>query len=152
MAKEKFNPYNHFGFLTNRTGRLIGKHFTSEMRKQGLDMPPSCIGILAELWVQDGLSQKKIGLSIIKTKSSVNKMLRQMIEANLIVKKTDEKDRRISRIFLTKKGQALEEKIIKIGIGMENNLLAEHNAKEIEITKKVLTTLYHNLTNQQTNT
>jgi DNA-binding MarR family transcriptional regulator len=146
MTKDKFNPYNHFGFLTNRAGRLIRKHVAPEMKRQGLDMPSSCIGILAELWLQDGLSQKELGLSIIKTKSSINKMLQQMIDAGMIVKKTDEKDRRVSRIFLTEKGKLLKKKIIKISSKMDEDLLTEHSPEEIEIAKKVLTTLYLNLT------
>jgi DNA-binding MarR family transcriptional regulator len=145
MSVETFNPYQHFGFLTNRTGRLIGKILEPKMKEVGLDIPSSCIGILGELWVQDGLNQKKLGLSTIKNKSSINKMLQQLTTAGLIEKRTDEADRRISRIFLTRKGKQFQQKIITMSDDMDAILKAEHSEVEIETTKKVLTTLYHKL-------
>ena len=143
MKENVFNPYNHFGFLTNRVGRLIGKMVSPEMKRHGFDIPSSCIGILGELWVKDGLNQKELGLSIIKNKSSINKMLQRMIEVGLIVKRKDEKDRRVTHIFLTKKGKELEGKINTSNVHMEKELISEHSPKEIETAKKVLTTLLH---------
>ncbi|MFK7808100.1 MAG: MarR family winged helix-turn-helix transcriptional regulator [Saprospiraceae bacterium] len=145
MATNKFSPYNHFGFLTNRTGRLIVKMMDPELKRMGYDIPSSCIGILGELWEKDGLNQKELGMSIIKTKSSINKMLQYMIAADLIVKKTDEEDKRVSRIFLTQKGKELKAKIQKKSKDLNDVLELEHSSEEIEIAKKVLTTLYHRL-------
>lgn len=145
MIVQKFNPYNHFGFLTNRVGRLISNAVVPELKRHGFDVPPSCIGILGELWVEDGLNQKELGYSIVKTKSSINKMLKRMIEAGLITKRKDKEDKRITRIFLTEKGKQLEKGINAAGLQMESTFLSEHSPKEIETAKIVLTTLYQKL-------
>lgn len=145
MNKPPFNPYDHFGFLTNRVGRLISNMVSPKLKKQSCDSPSSCLGILAELWVQDGMTQKELGYSIIKNKSSVNKMLKSMVDDGLIIKKTDEQDKRNKRIYLTSKGRKLKEKISTFGFEMESLLLEGHSEEEILIAKKVLTTLYQKL-------
>jgi len=52
-----------------------------------MGFPSSCIGIMAELWQRDGLSQKELGTSLIKTKSSINKMLDALSQSGMIIKK-----------------------------------------------------------------
>ncbi len=145
MPRKIFNPYQYFGFLTNRTGRLVQLIITPKLKEEGFDIPASCLGILAELWLKDGLSQKEIGHSIIKTKSSINKMLLPMLEAGLVVKKIDDKDKRTNRIFLTPKGKSLKDRMSNVGKEMEEEFLAEHSAEEIAMAKKVLKTLYKNI-------
>jgi len=145
MKVEKFNPYNHFGFLTNRIGRLISNSIGPMLKELGYDMPHSCMGVMAELWVTDGLNQKELGFSNIKNKSSVNKMVKHLMDAGLIIKKLDQEDRRNNRIFLTEKGKQLKEHLTMIGIQIEKESLSDHTEEEIAITKKVLTTLYQKL-------
>lgn len=75
-------------------------------------------------------------------------MLERMVEAELIVKKRDEKDRRNTRIFLTAKGKLMKQKINVAKSKMDKELETEHSPEEIETAKKVLTTLYHRLLKQ----
>ena len=57
---------------------------TPKMKKEGFDFPISCIGIMADLWSKDGVTQKQLGSSMIKTKSSVTKMLESLESSKLI--------------------------------------------------------------------
>jgi len=108
-------------------------------------MPPSCIGVLADLWQSDGMNQKELGLSVIKTKSSINKILAALTKNGLIEKKEDQNDKRSKLIFLTQKGHNLRFDIEKIGLSKTRDLLPDMTAEEIKTAKKVLKTLYHNL-------
>jgi len=141
----KFNPYNHFGFLTHRVARLIDISASSGLLKSGYNIPSSCIGILADLWQKDGVNQKQLGSSLIKNKSSITKMLSTLEAAELIEKKNDPDDRRNKLIFLTVKGKALRNMIESKGEEMQSLLLAEIPSEEIEISKKVLKAFYINL-------
>lgn len=140
-----FNPYNHFGFLTNRVARLIIKSVEPSMEADGHNFPVSCVGILADLWSKDGVNQKDLGISLVKTKSSINKMLTALEEEGLIVKKNDPNDGRGKLIFLTKKGREMQYIIEEKGREMEAMLLSDCTPDEVRIAKEVLTKMYKKL-------
>jgi len=145
MAQTTFNPYNHFGFLTNRVARLIIQSVEPSMEKDGHHFPVSCIGILADLWSKDGVNQKDLGTSLVKTKSSINKMLAALETEGFIIKKDDPTDGRGKLIFLTDKGKEMQFTIEKKGREMEAMLLNDSSKEEIRIAKEVLTKMYKKL-------
>ena len=140
-----FNPYDHFGFLTNRVARLIVRSVEPSMEAEGYSFPVSCIGILADLWSRDGVNQKDLGISLVKTKSSINKMLKALEQEGFIVKKDDPEDGRGKLIFLTEKGRSMQYYIQQKGKDMEAVLLSDCTKEEIKIAKTVLTKMYKNL-------
>ena len=89
------------------------------MAEEGYKFPASCIGILADLWSKDGVNQKDLGISLVKTKSSINKMLTALEEEGFVVKKNDPSDGRGKLIFLTKKGREMQYVIERRGKEME---------------------------------
>ena len=145
MASTTFNPYHHFGFLTNRVARLIVKSVEPSMAHDGHHFPVSCIGILADLWSKDGVNQKDLGISLVKTKSSINKMLTSLEKEGFIVKKDDPNDGRGKLIFLTKKGKEMQYIIERKSMEMEKLLLNDCTEEEVTIAKKVLTKMYKKL-------
>ena len=145
MASSTFNPYKHFGFLTNRVARLIIKSVEPSMNEDGHHFPVSCVGILADLWSKDGISQKELGTSLVKTKSSINKMLTALESEGFIIKKDDPNDGRGKLIFLTEKGKEMQFIIEKKGKEMEEMLLSDCTKKEVKIAKKVLAKMYKKL-------
>lgn len=147
MVKE-FNPFNHFGFLTHRVARLIDLEAAPTLKSLGYQMPPSCIGVLADLWQKDGVTQKELGASMIKTKSSVTKMLAILEVEGLIIKKEDPTDKRNRLIFLTKAGHEFREKMELKSANVEKVLLNNVAEKDIQIAKNILKQLYLNLSDE----
>ena len=145
MASHTFNPYDHFGFLTNRVARLIVRSVEPSMARDGHHFPTSCIGILADLWSRDGVNQKDLGISLVKTKSSINKMLMALEEEGFVVKRNDPSDGRGKLIFLTEKGKNMQYEIEKKSKEMEAMLLGDCTREEVKIAKAVLTKMYKKL-------
>lgn len=145
MTTSTFNPYDHFGFLTNRVARLIVKSVEPSVEKDGHHFPVSCVGILADLWSKDGVNQKDLGISLVKTKSSINKMLTALEKEGFIVKKVDPNDGRGKLIFLTEKGREMQFTIENKEKELEEMLLSDCTFDEIKTTKKVLTKMYKKL-------
>jgi DNA-binding MarR family transcriptional regulator len=141
----EFDPYQHFGFLTHRVSRLMDLLMTPRMKAEGYDFPASCIGIMADLWSKDGVTQKELGSSMIKTKSSVTKMLESLDKASLIEKKDDPSDKRNKLIYLTPKGHDFKALIQEKSSLYQKELMESHSAEELETTKRVLKTIYINL-------
>ena len=141
----QFDPYNHFGFLTHRVARLMDQVMGPRLKEKGLHFPISCIGILANLWQKDGVTQKELGTSLVKTKSSITKMLEALEQSDMIEKRNDPTDKRNKLIFLTEKGIAFRKMMEEKRPKSEKELIPGHSKEEIEIAKSVLKTLYINL-------
>lgn len=144
MAKE-FNPFDHFGFLTHRVARLMDLNVIPALKEFGYQMPTSCIGVLADLWQKDGVTQKELGASIVKTKSSVTKMLSILESEGLIIKKDDPKDKRNRLIYLTQEGHNFRKKLVHKSGHVEKKMLQDVPEEEIQIAKNILKQLYQNL-------
>jgi DNA-binding MarR family transcriptional regulator len=115
------------------------------MEENDYDFPTSCIGILADLWAKDGINQKDLGASLIKNKSSINKMLVALENSDMIYKKEDTVDKRIKRIYLTEKGKAMQVKMEQKQADMEQHLISDISQEEIQTTKNVLAQMYQSL-------
>lgn len=143
-----FDPYQHLGFLTNRIGRLLSNHMGHTLANNEIHFPTSCIGILADLWAGDGINQKDLGVSLIKTKSSINKMLSALEDSNMIRKENDPNDKRGKLIYLTKKGKEMQSRIEKASHNCDQMMQGVISQKEMEITKRVLSKYYEMLLSQ----
>lgn len=54
-----------------------------------------------------GINQKKIIEILLKEPASVSRMVKKLIERNILIKKKDELDKKVMKLFLTKKGQII---------------------------------------------
>ena len=66
-------------------------------------------GLLVELWNKDGLTNAEIAELLDIKPSSVTAQVKQLEEAEMVIRKQDENDKRVSRIFLTDKGREAQE-------------------------------------------
>ena len=142
---KKFSPFDSLGFLTNRVGRLLGKSIRKRIQDPEEETTFQHIGILVDLWMQDGLRQQELAVSVIKDKATIARKLDQLERQNYVVRIPDEKDKRNKLIYLTHKGKALKEQLTPY---MENALAdatKDIDDEEIRICKSVLNRMYNNL-------
>ena len=64
--------------------------------------------LLARLGTEDGQSQKSLAHLVRLDHSTVSKMVRRLEAAGLVEQRKDEKDERISRVFLTDAGRRIQ--------------------------------------------
>ena len=133
------------GFLTNRVGRLIGIHLKNQLGKEEFDMPGHCIGILADLWEQDGIIQQDLAISIVKDKATIARALELMEKKNIIVRIKDERDKRNKKIFLTHKGHQLQSQVFFHGDGVLKEAKKGISKEEMDTCLATLEKIYHNL-------
>src|SRR5690349_10654464 len=67
--------------------------------------------LLAHLGTEDGQSQKSLAHLVRSDHSTVSKMVGRLEAAGLVEQRKDDKDERISRVFLTDAGQRIQESI-----------------------------------------
>ena len=69
-------------------------------------------GILSCLWREDGLTTQGIAMQLEQLGGTVTVGLDLMEKRRLVHRRRDERDRRISRVWLTRKGASLQEKVV----------------------------------------
>ncbi|MEL6124195.1 MAG: MarR family transcriptional regulator [Bacteroidota bacterium] len=144
-----FDPFRHFEFLTNRIGRLLAKQVGGRCAELGYHFPTSCIGILADLWQRDGIPQKDLAINLVKSKSSITKMLDALEEEAMISRTSSLQDKRSKLIYLTDRGKHFRCVLEASSEEQERKGLTEFSHQEITITKRVLAKMYINLVDAQ---
>lgn len=89
-----------------RTIHLHSQAMRRSLAAQGRGF--SQVGCLRALRENEGISQKDLAEFLHLSRPSVTTMLNGMEQEGLIVRSTDEVDRRLTRVRLTKAGRALE--------------------------------------------
>ena len=82
------------------------------------------IFVLLELWNQDGLRQIDIASRLNLSAPTVNKMLKGLIDINLVTRSRIDDDARSTRIFMTTRGHEMREHIEAQWLEMEENCLS----------------------------
>jgi len=82
------------------------------------------IFVLLELWKQDGLRQVDIAERLNLSAPTVNKMLKGLIEINLVTRARLDDDARSTRIFLTNRGAEMREEVETQWLELEESCLS----------------------------
>lgn len=104
--------------------------FSSQMRNRG--NRTGAQGLLVELWKKDGLTNAEIAELLDIKPSSVTAQVKQLEEAQMVIRKQDEKDKRVNRVFLTEKGRAAQETRDTFQNDVSENIFGALNEEEQE--------------------
>ena len=134
-----------FGYLTNRAASQIMKTMREKLMDAGVEMPPEQMMILFHLWGKDGVNQKELVIDSFKDKTSITRGIHSLEKHNLVVRITDENDKRNKKIYLTKKGKDMEGIVKPLAYETQGNAIKGISKKDLETCKMVLNKLYKNL-------
>jgi MarR family transcriptional regulator, organic hydroperoxide resistance regulator len=81
--------------------------------------------MLFELWRQDGLRQVDIADRLNLSAPTVNKMLKGMIDVNLVTRSRLDDDARSTRIYLTDMGRAIRQQVEAQWLELEEGSLSD---------------------------
>jgi len=114
-----------------------------EMKKQ-LGLTPAHWKVILALNVSDGLTQKELADKIYVDGSTLVPVIDKMEQNGLVERRADPKDRRINRIFLTKKSESTVDSIISIVLRLRKMLYQGISEDEINSGRKILETIIKN--------
>ena len=106
------------------------------------------------LWVlnkHDGVSQKELAEKMRITPPSITVMIRKMEAEDLIEKHQDEKDQRVTRIYITEKGRKIAERMDIALHQMEKEAFANMSEQEVMLLHRLLIQMKENLINENKN-
>lgn len=90
---------------------------------------------------KEGIPATKIAPIMGMTSSSLSRLLKEMETNGLIFRKHDEEDKRVVRIFLTKEGLKLREKVKEVVVNFNRNLFKKIQPAEMKAFIKVNNTI-----------
>ena len=117
------------GFLINEISKLF--HDKLRRNSEELGFKSGYRQILRFLSHEDGVTQVDIARNSHFTAPTVSVTLKKMEDEGLISRKTDKKDTRRTRVFITEKGREWESKLFTTAMDCEEILVRGFSAEEI---------------------
>ncbi len=125
------------GVLIMRASKAIDKTATLDMINQH-GFTGSQWRVILALSINEGMNQKDIADMIFLETPTLVSAIDKMEKNGLVERRSDPKDRRNNKIFLTKKSKALIEPLVNFILEWRKLVTKNVSAKDLEITKEVL--------------
>lgn len=141
----KYDYENSVGFIVNNTAKSFQKALDLDLRKNvGVTLSQwKVVGILA---FQPGLTQKEIADKVGIEGATLVPVIDKMEREGLLRRKPDSKDRRVNRIYLTSKADALWESMVECALRIRKSSTKDIPDDDIKITLETLRRISKNLT------
>jgi len=110
------------------------------------------IFVLLELWEKDGLRQIDIANRLNLSAPTINKMIKGLIDVNLVTRNRLENDARSTRIFLTENGYSTRTAVESQWIDLEESCLVGLSETERLVLFDLLGRLRNTYTGRKTET
>lgn len=112
---------------------------------QEMDVHPRQVPMLHLLGRKEGLSQREISSEMRIKPPTVAVSIKRMEKSGLITRKADDRDMRLSRIYLTEKGRELNENVEKMVEDSESAVFRGFSESEICLMKRFFKQMIENL-------
>lgn len=101
--------------------------------------------VIQVLWEQDGLSQGELGEAMLLQPATVNKMVQRMEAAGFVARRPDDRDQRISRVYLTDKGRSVKPALDAGWVTVADDMFAGFSAEELVHFEALIQRVIENL-------
>ena len=145
MVKQ-YNFDNSIGYKVYRTSRAFQKAFDLELRKN-VSLSLSQWRVINILISFNGITQKEIADKLEVEAPSLIPIIDKLQKIELVERRSDPKDRRINRIYLTKKTESLYESMHECGLSIIKLATKGIDQDQLNIVIKYLDTIINNLIN-----
>jgi DNA-binding MarR family transcriptional regulator len=94
--------------------------------------------VLESLWYKQGMTASQMGKFLILDKATLSDVLERMVKSGWIEKRPDEKDRRLSSVYTSKKADDLKEELIKERRNANEELMKGFSNEERILFRRLL--------------
>lgn len=98
-----------------------------------IDLKPAQLDVLMNLYRHPGMSQHDLARKLLVGRSSITMLLPQLERRGLLRREGDEKDKRILRLTLTRAGETLLMKALKIHMTLIETAMSQSTAAECDL-------------------
>lgn len=131
------------GFQLIQILKAHRSHAEPALNKLGLHIGQEML--LLQLWIEEGVPQSQLATCMGVEPPTATKMLQRMEHAGLIERRPDAQDARISRVYLTARGRALEQPVLELWKQLEAQTVAGLSTTEQALLRRLLMQVSANL-------
>ncbi len=143
MDKPKCEVENWIGHWVKIINRNMINLNNQKLYKYGFTV--SQLSVMSQLWNQDGLSLKELTERLQIKPPSLTGLIDTLVEKGWLVRKEDEQDARIKRIYLTEQGKNIKMKSLEVVNEMEEILCKGFTNEEKQVLICWFKKIYKNL-------
>lgn len=134
-----------FDILVGKISTAINRTFLRSFAAEEIDITTEQWSVLACLWNKDKVTQQALCTLTSKDKPSMTRLIDKLEKRNLVIRVSDQNDRRINLIHLTEAGAALENRATEIVQGIATRTLRNVSEDELNVVRAVLRKIIANL-------
>ncbi len=116
-----------------------------EFMSHGLELTPEQWIVLVQLWREDGQSQSALSELTLRDRPTMSRILDTMEKSGLVERAINDRDARSRLIRLTRKGKALQAKLVPVAKQLIARLEADIAERDLEVTHRTLARMFANL-------
>jgi DNA-binding MarR family transcriptional regulator len=126
-----------------RADLALARVFTERLKSMGLYLGQELI--LLALQQENGMTQSQLAARHCVDLSTITKVVQRMERAELVLRRADPDDARISRVYLTEKGRNLCEPCWQVWIDLEQQLTQGLSEAERVLLHRLLSVIASNM-------
>ena len=134
---------DYLGYQLFQVGRMHRQRAEEALNTLGLHAGQEMT--LFQLWIEEGLSQAHLAACMGVEPPTATKMLQRMEQAELIERRTDPLDARVTRVYLTERGRSLEQPVLAVWKELETQTVVGLSATEQALLSRLLMQVSANL-------
>lgn len=139
------NTEEFFTFLTGKAYAALGRRLQRNLKEEGITITAEQWSVLYYLWMEEGRTQQEIACLTFRDKPSVSRLIDNLEKLKLVIRVSDQDDKRSNLIYLTKQGRQLKEGCLRQAKRTINEALEGVTRDDILKARQTLDLLYHNL-------
>ena len=145
MQNNQFKKGELYSFITGKASTAIARRLQKKFNAAGINLTIEQWSVLYHLWKEDGKSQQELCNATFRDKPSITRLIDNLEKLSLVKRVSDEKDRRINKVYLTKNALRLQEETMALAEATLIEALDGVPANQVDMCKEVLQKVYDNL-------
>lgn len=137
---------NAIGFWIHRVYQASRNELYRAFRAEGEEITPEQWAVLIRLWEHDGLTQSELSEATFRDAPTMSRIVDSMERQGLLERRPHPTDGRARIVRLTRRGRALEAKLVPVAQAVVERMTAGIDARALETTRRTLRAMFANLT------
>jgi DNA-binding MarR family transcriptional regulator len=101
--------------------------------------------VLHALWEREGLTHSELATRLHVQPATITKMIKRMEKAGFVVRRSDPRDQRVSRVYLTDAGRAIQAEVRQVWRVLEEETFEGFNLEERVLLRRFFLQMRENL-------
>jgi MarR family transcriptional regulator, organic hydroperoxide resistance regulator len=135
---------NAIGFWIHRVYQATRNEMFRVFREVGEDVTPEQWAVLIRLWERDGRTQSELSDATFRDRPTMSRILDGMQERGLLEREVDPSDSRVRIVRLTRRGKALQKKLVPIVQRLVGRLVEGVEEADLITTRATLRKMFEN--------